>query len=209
MNKKIYFNHKNIEFAQDISQKTQNQGIKIYNEIEHERVLKEITDHFKNEDNNDNILILNQNFEKIFEEMKKYFHYIEAAGGFIKKNEQFLCIHRHGRWDLPKGKLEKGETIEEGAIRECEEECGIKKLSIVKQLSPTFHVYPHKKGIALKQSYWYLMASDYDKPLKPQTEEDIDEVRWFMPAEIRSVVLPDTYFTISDVIAEGLAVTGL
>lgn len=205
MGRKIYFNDKFIEFQNHDSQYSHNQPVKIYDTIEDESTLKKIVELFSDENDRSNIIIRNQNFEKIFEELKKYFIYIEAAGGFIEKNDEFLCIHRHGRWDLPKGKLEKGETPSEAGIRECEEECGVKKLKIIRPLSSSFHVYPHKKGLALKQSYWFYMRTDYDKKLKPQAEEDIDEVEWFSRTELQTRVLPDTYYTINDVITEGLA----
>jgi 8-oxo-dGTP pyrophosphatase MutT (NUDIX family) len=135
---------------------------------------------------------------------KKELHYIEAAGGFIEKDAQYLCIHRLGRWDLPKGKLEKNETIEAAAVRECEEECGIGELRIQYPLHSTFHLYPYKKGTAIKQSFWFYMQSSWQKPLVAQTEESIDEVRWFSKEEVIRQVLPDTYFTIHDVIREAL-----
>jgi 8-oxo-dGTP pyrophosphatase MutT (NUDIX family) len=108
---------------------------------------------------------------------------------------------------LPKGKLEKGETIKNAAIRECEEECGIKQLSITKQLSSSFHLYKYKKGFALKQSYWFYMKSDYSKKLTPQLEEDIDEVKWFSKHEIETIIIKHTYYTIRDVINEALQIS--
>ena len=116
------------------------------------------------------------------------------------------CIHRQGIWDLPKGKLEKGETIKNAAIRECEEECGIKQLTITKQLSSSFHLYKYKKGFALKQSYWFYMKSDYSKKLTPQIEEDIDEVKWFSKHEIETIIINHTYYTIRDVINEAIGI---
>ena len=115
----------------------------------------------------------------MFDFLKVSFLYIEAAGGFIERDKRFLFIHRLGKWDLPKGKLEKKETIENAAIRECEEECAIKNLKIVKQLASTFHIYPFKTGYVLKQTYWFYMKTNYAEKLKPQTEENIDEVKWF------------------------------
>ena len=109
-----------------------------------------------------------------------------------------------GKWDLPKGKLEKKETIENAAIRECEEECAVENLKIVKQLASTFHIYPYKTGYALKQTYWFYMQTNYAKKLKPQTEENIDEVKWFSENEVKQIAFNDTYLTIKDVILEAL-----
>ncbi|KGL64179.1 NUDIX hydrolase [Polaribacter sp. Hel1_85] len=101
---------------------------------------------------------------------------IPAAGGLVlNPKKEVLFIFRNGVWDLPKGWLEKGETIETAAIREVEEECGIFNLKLIKPLETTYHIYFHK-GIKLKQTYWFLMTSDYQKKLIPQIEEGITEV---------------------------------
>lgn len=153
----------------------------------------------------DSILIyIDSDFKTFLNRLKKSFAYIEAAGGFIQKGNEFLFIHRHGRWDLPKGKLEKEETVEAAAIRECEEECGIQDLSITGPLPSTFHIYPYKNGHALKQTYWFYMYTTYAQQLTPQLEEDIDEVRWFDRQAIENTVLRDTYYTISDTVNAAL-----
>ncbi len=205
MNIKIYFNTKRIEFFTNGLQPSQNQEFIIYDYLDSKNFqLKEIINQFLNLKNSHSIAITNGDFAVIFTELKTMFHYIEAAGGFIEKENKFLFIHRHGRWDLPKGKLEKKETIENAAIRECEEECGIKELKIIKPLHSTFHIYAHKNSFALKQSYWFYMISSYNKALVPQTEEDIDRVEWFTKTEIEATILSDTYFTISDVVKQAL-----
>lgn len=204
MNRKIYFNDKFIEFTHGSMQSSQNQGFKFFESLQNERDLKRIMEEFLDETKTNSISISNIRFEKALKILKKLFYYIEAAGGFIEKEKTFLFIRRHGKWDLPKGKLEKGETIEHAAIRECEEECSVKDLKIIKPLSSTFHIYEHKKGFALKQSYWFHMRTDYAKELIPQAEESITEVKWFSRSDIESIILKDTYYTISDVTREGL-----
>lgn len=113
-----------------------------------------------------------------------------------------MFIYRFDRWDLPKGKLEKGETIEHAAVRECEEECAVKNLKIEQQISSTYHVYKYKKGFAIKQTYWFYMTTDYDKKLKPQKEENITDVKWFNKNDISTIVFGNSYFTIKDVVME-------
>jgi len=203
MNKKIYYNNKFIGFNESIIQSSQNQTFKLY-EKEDKESLKIIIADFLNEANLNSIIILNYDFETVFNYFKKEFSYIEAAGGFIEKNTQFLFIHRLGKWDLPKGKLDKGETIEDAAVRECEEECAVTNLKIIKQLASTFHLYPYKKSFAIKQTFWFYMKTDYSKKLVPQTEENIDEVLWFSEKEVRNKAFLDTYLTIKDVITEAL-----
>ena len=204
MNKRIYFQDKLIEFAEPAAQNKQNQAINNFKFEVAEGSHVEILAKFLDSSNKTSYLLSANDFESFFLMAKKELHYIEAAGGFIEKEGQFLCIHRLGRWDLPKGKLEKGETIEQGAIRECEEECAIKQLTIVHPLNSTFHIYPYKDKYALKQSYWFYMKSTYNKALKPQTEENIDEVRWFNRQELSNLVLKDTYYTIGDVVREAM-----
>ncbi len=203
MNKKIYFNNKFILLQSSAVESSQDQGIKILVENEPQSLEKIIND-FLNENGGISIQVNCKNIEKSFENLKKQFHYIEAAGGFIEKDKKFLFIHRHQRWDLPKGKLEKGESIKTGAMRECEEETGIKELSISHALSSTFHIYTFKNAYALKQTYWFYMQSSYPGVLTPQLEEDIDQVKWFSKEEIVSGILSDTYFTIHDLVTEAL-----
>ncbi len=207
MNIQIYFNNKFIELSSNVIQNSQNQAIKkSYLLNDNKLNFNKIIDEFLFDPSNDNIKIVSSDLNSLLELFKSKFYYIEAAGGFIEKDNEFLFIHRQGIWDLPKGKLEKGETIKNAAIRECEEECGIKQLTITKQLSSSFHLYKYKKGFALKQSYWFYMKSDYSKKLTPQIEEDIDEVKWFSKHEIETIIIKHTYYTIRDVINEALEI---
>ena len=87
-------------------------------------------------------------------------------------------IFRNGKWDLPKGKLEVGENIQECAIREVEEECGISGLTINKPLQDTYHTYKLKEQKILKRAYWFEMKTNFKGGLLPQTEEGITMVVW-------------------------------
>lgn len=206
MNRRIYLNDKYIEFTGVQTQSTQDQSFKSYEASEREKKLNEIMRDFTDETKKNCISISNLDFEEALSILKKSFYYIEAAGGFIQKDDAFLYIRRHNRWDLPKGKLEKGESIESGAIRECEEECAIKNLKIIHPLSSTFHMYRYKDSYALKQSYWFRMSTNYSGELIPQTEESITEVKWFSKKEIEEIILKDTYYTITDITKEALAI---
>jgi len=199
MNRRIYLNDKYIEFTGSEAQSSQNQSFKLDFSHESEKKLNKLIEDFLDETKKNSFFIVTTDFEKALALLKRSFYYIEAAGGFIEKDHAFLFIRRHNRWDLPKGKLEKYETIEAAAIRECEEECGIRDLKIIRPLPSTFHIYAYKKGYALKQSYWFYMHTDYSEILIPQLEESITEVRWCSREEIDSEILNDTYYTISDV----------
>ena len=148
-----------------------------------------------------NVNVVVQDYESAFQEFQSYFKIIKASGGIVSnsKNEK-LFIYRLDRWDLPKGKIESGEEIEEAAIREVEEECGITDLSINKKLHDTFHVYKLKDKLILKQTYWFEMSSNYIGELVPQIEENITKVEWLSANRITDEVLKNTYSSISELI---------
>ncbi len=132
---------------------------------------------------------------------------IEAAGGLVKNNEEgFLFIYRNDKWDLPKGKLEKGESRKEGAVREVEEECGIKVSKLGSKICKTYHVYTLKKEVVLKKTHWYAMKHRGNDKLKPQKEEGITDVRWFKRNQI-DPILANTYPAILDVLAKKELIT--
>ncbi|QCX37999.1 NUDIX domain-containing protein [Aureibaculum algae] len=139
------------------------------------------------------VFLYNDDFNSLWQHFTSAFKIIEAGGGkvFNDKNE-VLFIFRNDKWDLPKGKIEKGETIEETAIREVEEETGIEKLKISHQLQTTYHIYKHKKKYVLKVSYWFKMTSDFKGELFPQLEEGITKVVWLSDTETEKA-LQNTY----------------
>jgi 8-oxo-dGTP pyrophosphatase MutT (NUDIX family) len=212
MNTRIYYQDKCLEFTpagrpgeDTVPQNSLNQSVVIYRSDDQKQLSPgKLAKIFCDPDDGKNILLVGFDPEATIDSLKAHFHYIEAAGGLIRQNGKWLFIRRHDRWDLPKGKLEKKESPRLGAIRECEEECGVRDLKITGELRPTYHVYPHKGGFALKRSHWFLMETDFRGKLHPQLEEHITEVRWFSPDEVRSTVLEDTYYTIADVIQEGI-----
>jgi ADP-ribose pyrophosphatase YjhB (NUDIX family) len=199
MNKYLYYNNIHICIGLEESETTQNQEIELYMPGPQE-TLKKAIDNFMKEGNNKNLLIKTTDVEGAFEEVKKHFKYIVAAGGLIQKKDQYLFIKRFGKWDLPKGKLDKDETIEHAAVRECEEECAVQGLKILKPIPATYHIYEHKKGVALKTTYWFHMETSSEKQLIPQTEESIEEVKWFGLNDIRTQALQNTYVTIEKLI---------
>ena len=141
------------------------------------------------------------NLQEDFAAFGKEFIIIEAAGGLIKNNkEEILFIYRHDKWDLPKGKLEKKETPEKAAVRECQEECGLKDITLNDFLINTYHIYLFKKGWALKKTHWYnMLCNEID--LVPQLEESITDIGWKNKIEIPGM-LNNTYYNIIDVLDE-------
>ena len=124
---------------------------------------------------NNNLKIITENWESFCADYKL----IEAAGGLVYNDKnQLLMIFRNGKWDLPKGKLEVGENIEQCAIREVEEECGISELLITQQLQETYHTYEINGQKILKRTYWFEIKSSFKGNLLPQTIEGITEAVW-------------------------------
>ena len=141
------------------------------------------------------ILLYSNDLEKDWSIFTEKIKVVSAAGGLVLNDKkEVLFIYRNGIWDLPKGRIEKGESIETAAIREVEEECGIFNLSIVKKLITTYHIY-YQNGIKLKETHWFLMTSDYKKELKPQLEEGITEVLFKNDLQI-DAALQNTYANI-------------
>ena len=148
-----------------------------------------------------NIVIVVDDYELVFKEFKKYFKIIRAAGGVVSNcNNNKLFIYRLDKWDLPKGKIEKNESIEFAAIREIEEECGITDLVIQKQLQDTYHIYTFKNNLILKRTYWFEFTSTFVGELVPQLEEDITSVEWLTDVEIENKVLTNTYASIKELL---------
>jgi len=148
---------------------------------------------------NDLVLSIEIKNKKEFKEIFKNHKYIEAAGGIVQRDNGYLFIKRNGVWDIPKGKLEKGETPKIAAIREIEEECGLIAPKIKKHLIDTWHTYPHKGKNVLKRTYWYwLMEGDEVTELVPQTEEGITELNYYALYDF-IYIQQNTYLSIIDV----------
>jgi hypothetical protein len=127
---------------------------------------------------------------------------IEAAGGLVKnENGGYLFIYRNDKWDLPKGKVEKEEKVKEAAVREVEEECGIKVSKLNDKICKTYHAYIYKGEVVLKKTHWFNMRCKGQLKLKPQKEEGITDVRWFKRGHIDPVIA-NTFPSIMDVLVK-------
>lgn len=145
-------------------------------------------------------LYINKDFESVFKKQLKKIKCIKAAGGAVKNGKgNLLAIYRLKKWDLPKGKLEKGEQSKKAAKREVEEECGISVDYVGKKLITTYHTYQMKNHLILKQTDWYEMGVNKEPVLTPQKEEDITKAIWISKEDF--ITLKDeTYPLIVDVI---------
>ena len=113
----------------------------------------------------------------------------KAGGGLVyNKNGAVLFIFRNGKWDLPRGGIEKGELIEDTAIREVEEETGVTGLTITGKLQKTYHIFKRNGRYKLKITHWYEMKTDYEGTPTGQVEEGIEKVAWLNPNEIKEAL---------------------
>lgn len=138
------------------------------------------------------------------EKLKHHFFHsftvIIAAGGIVVNDlQEVLLIFRRGKWDLPKGKLDEGESIEACAVREVQEETGLKNVQILKPMPDTYHTYQEFGKKILKQSCWFRMHAPGVQALKPQTEEDITEIKW-VPVQELNAYTSQTYPSVKDVL---------
>lgn len=129
---------------------------------------------------------------------------VPAAGGIVIRDEKLLFIFRKGKWDLPKGKIDEGESPEEAALREVTEECGIQRHHIIRKLPSTFHIYqsPYHDSIGqwiLKETHWFEMCYTELENGTPQTNENITDIRWFTKSELDEV-FANTYENLKPVI---------
>lgn len=124
------------------------------------------------------IRICHGDLEVLWREFSDAFQVVEAAGGIVRNpSGETLFIYRKDKWDLPKGKMEAGETAEDAARREVMEECGMKDLEVGRFVATTYHIYEEKQKQILKHSHWFEMRSTA-RILTPQTEEGISEAVW-------------------------------
>jgi mutator protein MutT len=126
----------------------------------------------------DAVIVHHEDPDSIFETFKGIFKILEAAGGIIEnENNDLLFIFRRGFWDLPKGKIDKGETPEQAAVREVAEETGLDKVTLGSFIGYTWHTYRTPKNRILKKTWWYKMTTK-NTNLTLQAEEDIEDAKW-------------------------------
>jgi 8-oxo-dGTP pyrophosphatase MutT (NUDIX family) len=154
-----------------------------------------------------NFVVLGKKPKELFRAAKRKLTIIKAAGGLVENAKgEFLFIFRNKKWDLPKGKVEKGEKLKITAVREVEEECGVEIEKRGKCICKTYHIYELNGKVILKRTNWYKMFVKGSPKLIPQKEEGITSAAWVGPAGIKAK-MENTYPLILDVLeAEQLIV---
>lgn len=202
MHIKIYFGDKPVYLCNDINQEL--------NEILHHpdavfideisnAAIKSLLHEIVKEEFHAGVL-WNSDLEKLKKAFFKHFTPIEAAGGIVQNDKkEILFIFRLGKWDLPKGKVEKHEDIADTAIREVEEETGVTNLKMKKKIGETYHTYDAFGKHFIKTTHWFYLTCSSKQTVKPQTEEDITAIEWVKPSEINKP-LENTYPSIKDIL---------
>ena len=196
---KVFFNDRKLHLTDDFVRNFQvRQGL--FYKYKDKEDLKNIISVFDEVERLNQITVFHYDIEKLRDEFRKCFTYINAAGGVVKNSkDDILMIYRRGKWDLPKGKVDDGEEIMDAAVREVQEECGIKELTVKQPLLSTYHTYHQKDKFILKRTAWYEMYYTGNDVPTPETDEDIEKVEWVSKSNITSK-LGNTYPAIQDVL---------
>ena len=149
-------------------------------------------------------VFVHPDFEALRKAFFKKFTHVYAGGGLVESaSGHYLLIHRRGKWDLPKGKLDEGEALDACSLREVEEETGLTQIMLKELLLVTYHTYHEGTRFILKETHWYRMQVKGNDPLVPQLEEDITEARWVTREDIPQY-LPNAFPSVRDVLKAGL-----
>lgn len=137
--------------------------------------------------------------QHMLQQIQKNFTLMQAAGGLVTTNtEKLMLIFRKGKWDLPKGKRDEGETMDQCALREVMEETAVKNLVLEKLLHVTYHTYTEKQKTILKETHWFHMTTTL-QPLKAQADEGIEKCIWVDEGDL-STFTDNMHLSVQDVL---------
>ncbi|HDR68394.1 MAG TPA: NUDIX domain-containing protein [Bacteroidaceae bacterium] len=196
---KVFFKDRTVYFGDDFSKAfLKNKGL--FYKFSNLQELNELIEAFFMLKRINNLYIFHDDILTLVEEFKACFNFVEAAGGLVtNKKGEFLIMMRDGIWDLPKGKLDKGEDYQTAALREVEEEVGLSGLRLIQQIVSTYHTYHLSEDRVLKKTKWFEICYDGDDIPKPQLSEKITEIRWVKPGET-DFIRKNTYPSVLDVL---------
>jgi ADP-ribose pyrophosphatase YjhB (NUDIX family) len=184
---KVFYKSKEIVFCSIGQQITQTEECHTLINPENHQLMAALSACFIERHDISTLHIISSKPNEAFDHFVKSLFLIEAAGGIItNEHREWLIIKRSGVWDLPKGKIDPGETSQIAAIREVKEETGIESVSIIKELTPSYHIYPMDHEWVFKKTYWYLMLGSKGR-LKPQKEEKISEAVWMNENSVKKI----------------------
>ncbi|MGE8341914.1 MAG: NUDIX hydrolase [Flavobacterium sp.] len=180
---KVFVNDKPLFLTNEISRETDFQ-LFLLESIDIEQLIIKI---FQNKIQK--AILYHPDESEIMKTLKAKIPVNKAGGGFVyNKKGEVLFIFRNGKWDLPKGGIEKGEDIEATAMREVEEETGVNQLRITNKLQKTYHIFKRNGKYKLKITHWFEMQSDFEGIPHGQIEEGIEKVAWLNPEQIKEAL---------------------
>ena len=194
---KIYYNDRFIVLSSKITKSFEkNDGLFLKYGKKNELI--EIIRAFEKFTHIQSLYLFSDNEEDLLDTIKSCYTIVEAAGGVVKRADgKMLAIFRQGKWDLPKGKIEKGEFYKQAALREVQEECGLVKVDVGKKIGDTYHIYEHKGNTVLKRTVWYEMQLTANETPVVQKEEDITDYLWF-DYQNAGDIMKNTYESLKD-----------
>jgi 8-oxo-dGTP pyrophosphatase MutT (NUDIX family) len=199
---KVFIDNKAVIFTEELHAYRPGNGNQILVSPDKE-TLKEAINSFTNDPQQHNLIICGKNTQKIFNRFSSLFLLIEAAGGLVHNpGGQYLFIFRRGYWDLPKGKVEQGESVINAAIREIEEETGISKLNILKSIGHTYHIYEDAGVAILKKTFWFDILCTVTRTPVPQKCEEIEHAKWLDKSDIPDIIMNKTYASIKEMLEQ-------
>jgi len=191
---KIFVNDKPIILTSEVEKETDYKNY-LLNSVNIGKVIKEL-----NTTSLKSVRLIHKDADKLLKKFLKLLPNVIAGGGKVfNKQGDILFIYRNNKWDLPKGKVEGSETIENTAMREVKEETGVNGLEIVKPLETTYHIFKRNGRHKIKITYWFEMETSFNGILYPQTGEGITKVEWLSSVKIPKA-LENSYTNIKSLI---------
>jgi 8-oxo-dGTP pyrophosphatase MutT (NUDIX family) len=199
---KVFVNEKPVIFLEKTVDFVPAEG-QVLLEFPEKELIAETVDRFAVDQNQLTLFLAGKDKEKLFRKFCTLYVTIEAGGGIVvNKEHRYLFIFRNGKWDLPKGKSEKGEPIFETALREVREETGLVELETQRSVGATFHTYTEGEVKILKKTYWFEMMYTGDKKPVPEISENITHVKWLDKEEVIKIVYKNTFASLKDFMEE-------
>ena len=193
---KVFIDHKPVVFISKGDLSTKSPHIEFSKSLS---VRKDLRPALKEATIDSPLQVVSDDPKSAFKQTFKNYLKIKAAGGLVERKGKYLLIKRKGMWDVPKGRIDKGEEKEAACIREIMEECGIEGHEIIKPLTKTYHLMKYKGRKAIKKTYWYMLKYDGPKATKPERKEGITKAKW-MPVDYMMAIRGKTYGSINEVL---------
>ncbi|MFH6768050.1 NUDIX domain-containing protein [Gaetbulibacter aquiaggeris] len=191
---KVFVNDKPITLTTKVEQETNFKNY-LLNTVHIGKVIKDLNTTSLKE-----VRLIHKDKDKLLKKFLKKLPNVVAGGGKVfNERGEILFIYRNDKWDLPKGKIEGNESIENTAIREVTEETGVNGLKIVKPLETTYHIFKRNGKHRIKVTYWFEMKTNFDGQLYAQEGEGITKVEW-LNKEQTAEALENSYANIRGLI---------